>query len=79
VHARLFDVTAREISDADRLAASWGNSTPLFTPLRRAAVGVVAAVITWYVRVREHSSSLWVSDTWLAEHERQSSKHEGSI
>jgi hypothetical protein len=79
VHARLFDVTAREITDTDRLTPSWPNATPLRAALRRAGVGVLAAVIAWYVRVREHSSSLWVSDTWLAEHERQSSKREGSI
>ena len=69
----------RGMSGTDRINAPWPHSAPLVSAVRRAAAGIATPVCAWYARLRAHSSSLWISEQWLAEHERHASKHEESI
>ena len=75
MNARFLDTALRGLTDRDRLTTPWPFAA-LVHSLRRAVVGVATSIDAWRAGVREHSSSLWVSEQWLAEHERQSSKHE---
>jgi hypothetical protein len=79
VLVRLIDaVVAPELSGTDPRTASWPSSAPLVTSVRRAAARVLTPVYVWFRSRRQHSPRLRVSERWLAEHERYSSKHQES-
>ena len=79
MNARFLDTAPRGLADKDRLTTSMPFAA-LAHSLRRAVVaGLATSIAAWRAGMREHSSSLWVSEQWLAEHERQSSKHEEHI
>ena len=76
--ARLVDTAPHGVTATDRLTTSWPFAA-LVHSLRRAVAGVVASGDAWYAGRREYGSRLRVSERWLAEHERECSKHEERI